>query len=321
MNRPEDLREAWLARLLDLLPLRETRRVRAEVEALIADRVEATLAEEPGLGEAQAVARALAALGDPEDLAERLVDRPLHVPLATRRRFRRSLAVLYSCHLLLAVVLTAAGARESALPALLGPLPSESPLATLLAVIALFFLDAGAVLTFLWLTRRGAPAQASATPAPGPAGPPERRQAAQGLLLVALLAVILNFFVETIFSIRWRDARVCFLSEGVREVLPWGNLLLGLLAVRAGLVLLGARALAGEVLDALVSLLGAGLLVALALSPPLVSLPKGSLGGQAEATLGQLLDRVLLFVCLAAALYLVGRGVRRSARALRLLHA
>lgn len=319
MNRITEEREAWLARLLDLLPSKDTRRVRAEVEAMIADRVEGELARQENLSGLEAQQLALEALGDPELLAERLVDKPLHVPLTMRRFFARALAVLFSGHLLLSIVLTVAGAKDSTHPTLLGPIPTQPASATLLAVVGIFLLDAGAVLTFLWITRqRGVLLDSRHLPLPAPHNV---KNAWQGLVLVALFAVILNWFVESIFAIRSGLEMVCFLSTDVRSLLPWVNVLLALQAVRCTLVLLHARPSLTVGLDALGSILGAGMLVLVASQPTLVTLPTGSLGPDAAATLGQLLDRVLLFVCVMAALYLVARGVRRVALGMRLLHA
>jgi hypothetical protein len=315
VNRGADPLAQYLDRLCELLPAAEVVRARREVESLVLDRADALRAADPALSEDDARRRALEALGPEATLAERLVAKPFTIPLATRRLFGRVLAVLFAGHLVLAIVLAAAGSGPGAVPALLGPLPTGSVLATGLGILAIFLVDLGALALLFWLVGRGGlPARLLAA---GASPPWSRRDAWLGLVLVGLVAVILNRFLDSVFAVREGSELVPILSADVKAVLPWGNVALALFGLRCVLVLLRAREGVARLVDAAACFATAAVLVLAVTRSQVVEMPTKQLGKPAAGVLADLVERVLLFVGLAAALYAVARGVRQAARALR----
>jgi len=311
--------DEYLDALVDLLPREHARRARRDVESMVLDRVDAERAADPGLADDAALGRALAALGPPESLAEDLVASPLTIPLATRRLFARTLAVLFAGHLLLSVVLTVAGGEATNAPTLLGPLPTSPAVATGLAILSLFLMDAGALLVLFWLGSHAAPARRLLR-APLP---PRftKKDAWQSLVLVLLVGLILMFFVDSIFAVRRPSGTVGFLAGELKDALPWGLIPLALFAVRAVLVLAGARETLTLLLDGLACVATAAVLAYAVTRSHLVELGGTGLPGETALVLTGLMERVLLFVGMAAALYSLGRGVTRLARARRRLAA
>ena len=132
---------AYLERLRDVLPTRQAASVLTEVSALIEDRVEL----EGGADAPGAVDRALAALGPPERLAAALTGETVSGDVARRVAFGRLVPLVFAAHLVLAIVLTLAGAGTAFVPGIVGALPMESPIATGFGVLGIFFTDVGLV--------------------------------------------------------------------------------------------------------------------------------------------------------------------------------
>jgi hypothetical protein len=307
--------DSYLETLVDLLPPEHAQRARRDVESMVLDRVDAERASDPALDEDAALQRALAALGPPESLAEDLVASPLTIPLATRRLFVRTLAVVFAGHLLLSVVLTVAGGRTTTAPTLLGPLPTSPAVATGIAILSIFLMDAGALLVLFWCASHAAPARRLLR-APLP---PRftKKDAWQSLLLGALIAVILLFFVDSIFAVSRPSGTVGFLADELKAALPYGLVPLTLFALRAVLVLVGGREALALLLDGLACLATAAVLAYVVTRGRLVELGGTGLPPETALVLTGLMERVLLFVGMAAALYSLGRGLTRLARARR----
>ncbi len=309
-------RRDYLDRLDDLLPAKEGARVRQDVSALIDDRIEAALHRDPALSDEQAERRALEALGPPERLADDLVSAPLTIPLATRRSFVRLLAAVFACHLLLSIALTVAGAQSAPITGLLTPLPKEPFSAVFLGVITIFLIDTGALLALFVAVGRARPDRFE------PAMPldriPTRRGAIEGLILLGLVAVILNFLLDAVFAVKQGDDMQPFLAGDLKEVLPLANIVLVFFAARHVLTILGRGAGSwAAAAGALGSLAGSAFFVLAATRGKLVSMPAGSKLGRASAeVLDSLIERVFLLVFVVAALMLivsfVGQAIRFS---------
>jgi hypothetical protein len=228
---------------------------------LIEDHIE----QDPdGAAYACAADRALAALGPPETLASALSGETVVIDLATRRAYTRMLTVVFAAHLLLCIILTVIAPGSDLIPGLVGALPRTPWGATLTSVLALFFVDAGALLVFFRLlgTRR-APGLLRGLPLQVPV---RRRDAALSLVLLGLLAVILNVpsLRDQILAVGVGEDRSPVLAPAVTALTLAADAVLILFAVRHLLLLLtGVERVQGVVLDALASLAGAILAVLL----------------------------------------------------------
>ena len=222
---------------------------------MIDDRVAAILEETPDLEPNDAEQQAVGSLGSVERLAEELGGAPLTISLAVRRTFVRALAALFAGHLLLSIVLTVAGSETPVIAGILAPLPTGPFMSVLMAVITIFLIDTGALLVLFV-------AVGSRTTVPSFPGLDlqnrwTRKDAIQGLLLVILLAVIFNFLLDSIFSIKQGKEWVPFLAPEAKALVPYINVVLGFLALRHILTLTGRGASAGAVAcDALATLAG-----------------------------------------------------------------
>jgi hypothetical protein len=308
---------AYLERLRDLLPAAEAERVVAEVESLILDRVEA---EGPDVAPVAAERRALQHLGTPEALADTLGEAPLSVGVSSRRAFARWWCILGAGHLLLAIALTLGGSESAALPGLLGPLPRAPWWATLSSAVGVVLLDAG--LLFLLFTLTGSWGRAGALSAPGLPRAWSRSDALRTLVLVALVAVLAHPLRDSLFAVRRGTSLTPFLSASVVALLPWLDAVLGLVALRALLVLGGRGAQPfTHVVDFLAGLAGVVALVLAATRDEIVHLPADVLGAETSGVLNHVITRGLLVVLLGAALLLSFSVVRRAVRVRQLLAA
>ncbi len=318
MTAPTTSRE-YLNKLGDLLPARESKRVLADVEALILDRVDAEREKAPDIDAAEAERRALSAWEEPEELAEQLVTAPIKIDLATRRSFLRSLAALFAAHLVLSILLTVAGAEGTAVPGLLGPLPTAPWTATVIACAGILFMDVGALVVVFLLMGKGRRAR---LPQLDLANQWTRADAMKGIILIALLAVIFNVFLDAIFAIRSGDELQSFLSADLKGLVPFLNVVLALFAIRYLLTFFGrGERPEASAVDALACLAACGLLVMAVTRPELVRIPEGSLGDFTAKTLTNLTERLFLLVFVTAALLLAVRFVKQALRTWRLMHS
>ncbi len=310
--------DEYLDRLGDLLPASEARRVLPEVRQMILDRADAELESTPDLEQPEAERRALAAWDPPESLAEQLTTASLTVDLTTRRAFVRSLLALFAAHLAFAIVLTGAGPAGTAIPGFLGALPMQTFLATVLGALSILCLDAGLLLVIFVLLGRSR--SRLKVPYLDLKARWTRRDGIQGLILVALLALLFNVFLDTIFALREGDALKPFLSPELKALAPWINCVLGLFALRHLLTVLGrSERVETSAVDAIASFAGAGLAIRAATRANLVTLPDAALGADRADILGDLMDRVFLVVFVVAAMLLAMRfvkGVLRTSRRL-----
>jgi hypothetical protein len=314
-------REDYLHRLEDVLPTRELARVREDVDALIQDHVDGVREGDPELSEIEAERRAIAALGSPERLAEELgVSSSVSIPLSVRRAFVRALAVFFGGHLLLSVVLTVAGSESPAIPGLLMPLPKGPFLSVLLSVITIFLIDAGAILVLF--ATLGTRTSMPSFPHLRMRDRWNRRDAWQGLCLVVLLAVVFNFLLDPIFSVKEGNGWTPFLSADLRALVPYVNIPLAFLAGRHILTLFGRGSSAAAIgADAGAALVGSVLFAIAAAQAELVNMPSGSLGTDAAHVLDSLIERVFLLVFIVAAMLLLGRFVRQALRFARVFRS
>ena len=312
--------EDYLARLEDLLPPAEAARALPEIEGMILDRADAEREADPTIDDAEAQRRALTRWDDPETIVESLVRAPLTIDTATRRSFLRTWAAVFVGHLVLSVVLTLAGSKGEVVPGLLGPLPTDSFLATAAGVLALLLLDTGAVfLLFLFLGKGRARAR---LPHLDLQTRWSRRDALKGLVLVGLLGVIFNGFLDTIFAIRTGDELVPILSPDVTALVPLVNIVLALFAVRFLLTLAGRGGQPeAAAADALGSLGAAVVLMLAATRSDIVRVPEKTLGPGVSDAFGSALERVLLLIFVVGALFLALRFVKQGLRTIRLVQA
>lgn len=301
---------AYLDRLRDLLPATEAERVVAEVESLIHDRVEAMGTDLPA---AEAEQRALARLGVPEALIDTLAEQALAVGVSARRSFARWWFVIASVHLLLSIALTLGGSTQPAVPGLLGPLATGSWWSTLTSALGVLLVDTG--LLFAWFALSGAWGR------PGRLGAPDlprgwsRPEAVRTLVLLALMAVILHPLRDQIFAVRAEGRTFPFLSTDLLALMPWLDVVMGLVGLRCLVVLAGRGASAlAHGLDLLAGALGLVLLVLVATRSTVVDLPREVLGGPTAEVLNSVLTRGLLTVALAASVFLCVSLVRRALR-------
>lgn len=312
MSRTE--RDDYLERLEELLPAREAKRVRQDVEALIEDRIEEERERNPDLDPVAAERAALTALGPAEHLADELVSAPITIPLATRRTFVRVLAAVFACHLLLSVALTFAGATWDSIPGILAPLPEEPFSAVFLGVITIFLIDTGALL--LVFVAIGWAAPDKLRPSAPLSGGWTRKGAVEGLVLLVLMAAIVNVFLDAVFSVKQGQELRPFLAPDFKVIVPYVNIVLALFAARHVLTLFdrGHGAL-GTAADALGSLAGSALLVVAATRGKIVAMPTSSkLGREAAEVLDNLIERVFLVAIVIGALLLMIRFVRQAIR-------
>jgi hypothetical protein len=311
-------RTEYLERLRDLLPPKEAPRILADVEGLLLDRMEAA-EKDQGLAPPDAERRAVQALGSPEALADQLVSSPLQLDRTTRRAFVLWFAVVLAGHLLLSIVLTAAGGAGAGIPGLLGPLDRSSIPALLSGLLAIVLMDAGAVLLcFVFLGRGRVP---SGLPRLGLSPAWSRRDSALALVLLSLVAVLLLEPVrDAILAVRYAGRTHPLVSPDAAALVPWAYAVLGLHAVRHLMIFArrgeGAAAVAT---DAVASLATVALLV-LVSTRDLARLPEG-MGRETAAVLADLLARVFLVVLVGSAFLLSVRAVKRILRLRDLLAA
>jgi hypothetical protein len=238
------------------------------------------------------------------------------IDYATQRAFQRMLAVLFAGHLLVAIVLTAAGAGTALVPGLVGSLPRDSWAATACGVLGIFLVDVGLLaVLFVLLGRHRAPEilQRLRLELPG-----TRRDAALSLVLLGLLAVLVNVpsVRDALFAVGRGATRAPILAPELVALVPWVDVMLALFALRHVVLLAsgGERPLA-VALDALASLSGAVLAALVMTRRALVLIPgSASLSREQAEVFSDLLDRVVLVVCFVAALLLVTRFVKRLLR-------
>ena len=319
MSQGMSPREEYLARLEDLLPTGEIARVREDVESMILERAADEGERDPDISNEEAERRAVAALGSPERMAEELVGPPMTISLAAQRTFVRLLAAVFACHLLLSIALTVAGSRDAPIPGLLGPLPKEPFGAVLLSVITVFLIDAGALLILFVAT--GRTSTKSSMPSLFRGSHWTKRGAIEGLVLLTLLAVIFNVYLERIFSVKQGESWQPFLAREFLDIVPYVNLVFALFALRHVLTLVGlGNSAFGLIADALGSLAGCVWFLVAATRSELVQVPTGhKLGREAAEVLDNLIESVFLIVFVVGALLLVLRFVRQSITAWRLL--
>lgn len=307
----------YLERLGDLLPAREAKRVLADVQEIILDRVDAERERDPDIDAAEAERRALGAWDGPEELAEQLTSAPITIDLATRRTFLRALAAIFAAHLVLSILLTVAGAEGTAIPGLLGPLPTSPWTATVIAAAGMFFMDVGALMVLFTLMGKGRHAR---LPHLDLTNRWTRSDAVKGLILIGLLAVAFNVFLDSIFAIRSGDGLQSFLSSELKALIPFLNVVLGLFAIRHILTFVGrGERPEASAVDALACLAACGLLVMAVTRSELVRIPEGSLGDFTAKTLTDLTERLFLLVFVAAAILLAVRFVKQALRTWRLI--
>lgn len=312
---PRDIR-SYLDQLADLLPRKEARRVLPEVESMLLDRVERERERDPALSQAEAERLAVEAWEPPVQMAEDLASTPLTISLATRRTFGRVLFALFSIHLLLSILLTAAGSEGDAVPAILGPLPTDPWFSTVLSVLSLFFLDAGLLLVIFLLLGKG---PARRLPAFALSSQADQREARLGLVLMALLLLIVNLFFAQIFSLRRGGEWLTFLSSDLLDIKVW--LSIPLIAMALGYALILWRKRDGVVaasLAAFGALGAAGWCILAATRSELVRLPEKALPEQSADVLGGLLERVFLIALILMAIMMILRFVKQVIRAMQL---
>ena len=306
--------EDYLDRLRDALPPSKAEAVVAEVSSLVDDRVEQTggAPSDPA-----AITAALEALGPPEALASALVGGSVTIDHATRRAYARLLAVGFAGHLVASIVLTVIGATSAVVPGLVGPLPTDSMVATALGVVSVFLVDAGFLgALFVLLGRERAPAMLTKLRL---AMPESRRDAVTSLVLLGLLAVLANVPAvrDAVFAVGSGSARFPLLAPEALALVPYVDVVLGLYALRHVLRLVssGPEDVRMLGLDALASL-GATVVAVVALTrDQLVRIPATSSLTDDQAKLFEsLLYRVLVVILFAAGVLLASRFVRRLLR-------
>jgi len=303
---------AYLERLRDVLPTRQAASVLTEVSALIEDRVEL----EGGVDAPGAVDRALAALGPPERLAAALTGETVSGDVARRVAFGRLVPLVFAAHLVLAIVLTLAGAGTAFVPGIVGALPMESPLATGFGVLGIFFTDVGLVaVTLALLGRDRVPSLLHRLRLEMPG---TRRDAVLALVLLGLIGLLVNVpgFRDALFALGTGEQRAPILSPEMLGLVPVLDVALVLFAVRNLLLLAaGGERIASLVVDAAASLAAALVAVLVMTRAELVRIPSGAGLTEAQArTFADLLLRVGFVVCLLGAVLLVARAVRRLLR-------
>ncbi len=297
---------AYLHALEDLLPPGDVGRVLPEVEAMILDRVDAERESRPDADQRDLEEAALSAWKSPELLCEELASAPLTVDWATRRAFIRNWLVLFGAHLVISIVLTAANSTASPVPGILGPLPSSPWTATVLSLVAILLMDGGAILVLFLLTygRR----TALKLPRVALVSKWTRRGAIEGLILIALLAVIVNFLRDSIFAMRSGDRLDSFLSPAFANGLPFINGVLGLFALRHVFTLWrGGADLLPHAVEALACVAAFVLIVLAATHSDLIDFPAGSMGPEMAAILNNVVERVFRVVLIIGALLI---GIR-----------
>ena len=317
MNTATTSRADFIEQLRELLPSREARRIIEDVDGLLQDRMEAEQ-NERGATPEEAERIAVEALGTPEALARELISAPLVIDFATRRLFVRLLAVTFAVHLLLVIILTAAGGTGPALSGLLGPLSTGSLGSIFTGVLSIALIDTGALFLIFALIGRGkAP---SGLPALRLRTATSRRDAALGLVLLVLIALILHPFRNEVFALRSGDKLVGFLAPDLVAVLPVFDVALVLFAIRQIVILVGwGEHPLGVLADAFASLALAVGLVLAATRPDTIRFPDGALAPATAKTLEDLVTRVFLLVFIGAALFLVVRFVKRLLRLRQLI--
>lgn len=304
--------DGYLARLRAVVPPRQAEAVLREVAALIDERIE----QEGGREAPGAVDRALAALGPAEALAAAIAGEREAGDFAERTAFRRLVPLVFGVHLLLAVVLTLAGAGTAFVPGIVGALPTDAPLSTGLGVLGIFLTDVGLVAVVVGLLGRDRVPTLLAQlrlELPG-----TRRDAALSLVLIVLVALLVNVpsFRDALFALGTGDARAPLLAPDLLALVPVLDAALLLLAVRNVLLLrAGGERPASVAVDALASLVLAGLCVLVMTRDELVRVPVGAgLSAEGARALADLLLRVAFVASLIAAVLLMSRAVRRGLR-------
>lgn len=311
---------AYVERLVDLVPAAEAHRVRLDVEAMILDRVEDEAAATEGTDPAVAEIRALNALGTPEQLAARLGDLSTRTLPAAQRSFVRLFLTLFPCHLLLSIVLSVAGSEAPGIPSLLGPLPTDSALATLMGVLAILLIDVGVLAIVTTALASGGRLPLLRL---GPAFRSTPRELWLGFVLLVVLGVVVNAFVPEIFALHGGPGgSATFLAAPLLAWVPWLTIPLLLFCVRQVFLLVrGLSSASAIAMDALGWCALVGWLVVAATLPERIRFPTTELGARVAAELNRLVDALVLCLALAAALFSLIRAVRQVQRLGRALGA
>ena len=317
---PKSPMRAYLHALEDLLPPGDVARVLPEVEAMILDRIDAERVSHPEADQRVLETAALSGWKSPEQLCEELASAPLTVDWATRRAFFRNWLVLFGAHLVISIVLTAASSTTSPVPGLLGPLPSSPWTATVLSLLAILLMDGGAILVLFLLTHGRRTALKLPRVALGSKW--TRRGAIEGLILIALLAIIVNVLRDSIFAMRTGDRLDSFLSPAVAGGLPYINAVLGLFALRHVLTLWrGGDDLVPHAVEAVACVSAFILIVLAATHSDLIDFPRGSMGLEMATVLNNVVERVFRVVLIIGALLLGIRLVKVLMRIGRIVAA
>lgn len=304
--------DEYLGRVRSHLPVRSGGDIVRELESSIRDRVDDLAAEERREPDDEIVRRALAEIGDPEEVAAAYVGQRFLVGPSDFRAFLAATAVLFAIHLAMIGLATALGRAFQFGPFAIGPIGPHGLLSTAAAVVHALLLDVGLMALVFAGTRglRRRIAGASQTPHVDAT----RRGSTGRIVLSILIALVLNVFADKVFVVAVGNVTYPLLTEWFRALLPLVDAVIAVAVISDALYLWRGETRATLVVDALHGIAGLICMLFLLRGDALLALPAIEVFAGFHAAVNDFLARLgelfVGFLALALAVKTVRRLIR-----------
>lgn len=304
--------DEYLGRVRSHLPLRAGGDIVRELESSIRDRVDDLAASERREPDDEIVRRALAEIGDPEEVAVAYAGQRFLVGPNDFRPFVAATAVLFALHIALIGLATALGRAFQIGPFGVGPIGPHGFLSTAASVLHALLLDVGLMALVFAGTRglRRRIAGASQTSHVDVS----RRGSTGRIVLSIMVALVLNVFADKVFVVAVGNVTYPLLSEWFRALLPAVNAVLGLAIASDALYLWRGETRATLAVDALHGLAGIVCVLFLLRGDALLAIPAievfAGIHGPVNEFLKSLGELFVGFLALVLAVKTVRRLIR-----------
>jgi hypothetical protein len=304
--------DEYLGRVRSHLPIRVGGDIVRELESSIRDRVEDLAAAERREPDDEIVRRALAEIGDPEDVAVAYAGQRFLVGPADFRAFVAATAVVFALHIALIGLATTLGRAFQFGPFAVGPIGPHGIVSTAASVLQALLLDVGLMALVFAGTRglRRRIAGASQTPHVDVS----RRGSTGRIVLSLLIALVLNVFADKVFVVAVGNVTYPLLTEWFRALLPLVDAVIAVAVVSDALYLWRGETRVTLAVDALHGIAGLICMLFLLRGDALMALPAIEVFANIHGPLNDFLARLgELFVGFLA-LVLAVKTVRRLIR-------
>lgn len=304
--------DEYLGRVRSHLPIRAGGDIVRELESSIRDRVEDIATAESRAPDDEIVRRALAEMGEPEDVAVAYSGKRYLVGPNDFRPFVAATAVVFALHIALIGLATALSRAFQFGPFAIGPIGPHGLVSTAASVVHALLLDVG-LMALVFAGTRGLRRQiagASQTPHVDVS----RRGSTGRIVLCALVALVLNVFADKVFVVAVDNVTYPLLTEWFRAQLPLVNAVLGVAVVSDALYLWHGETRATLAADALHGLAGLVCMLMLLRGDALLALPAievfAGIHGPLNEFLASLAELFVGFLALVLAVKTVRRLIR-----------